>query len=495
MFPYRRPLTRRRFLFTAGALGAAALVPLAACTSGDSDTDGNGKDGGTESGDRDSPPIAETADNVRTSVLPTDLDGLLTSAALFTSSEAVVGVLPDDDLEQACDLAMEHGIPVLVMTDDNTDAVEAEIERLGAEHVISVGDDWPRDVDHGRRGDLAGVALAAPGTGRPARATAEAAGLRTLFVRAADPRATDDSLDAVAAAAEDDQPVLALGDAFGTDDDLQRRLALAASVGTRLAGGGGVMFPGRHLVALYGHPSGPDLGVLGEQEPAAAVQRAEDLVALYRPLSDVPVVPTFEIITTVASSEPGPSGTYSSRALVEEIRPWVDAVVDAGGYAVLDLQPGRESLLDQATSYADLLMNPQVGLALDPEWKLTPDALPMQDIGTVTAAEVNEVVDWLDGLVAEHDLPQKLLMVHQFQVRMISERETMSTGTDHVSVAIHCDGHGDPGTKLETWDVIRAGLSPQVALGWKNFYDEDTPMFTPEQTFGLQPVPDIVTYQ
>ena len=38
-----------------------------------------------------------------------------------------------------------------------------------------------------------------------------------------------------------------------------------------LPGGGRVLFPGRRLVALYGHPGAPSLGVLGEQGVAAAV--------------------------------------------------------------------------------------------------------------------------------------------------------------------------------------------------------------------------------
>ncbi len=50
-----------------------------------------------------------------------------------------------------------------------------------------------------------------------------------------------------------------------------------------LPGGGRVLFPGRRLVALYGHPGAPSLGVLGEQGVAAAVGRAERVARPYRP--------------------------------------------------------------------------------------------------------------------------------------------------------------------------------------------------------------------
>lgn len=147
----------------------------------------------------------------------------------------------------------------------------------------------------------------------------------------------------------------------------------------------------------------------------------------------MPVVPAFEIIASVATDQPGDAGTFTRRTGPDELRPWVDAVTAAGGYAGLDLQPGRETLLDQVRFYQDLLENPHVGLALDPEWKLGPDDRPMDDIGHVDAAEINEVIDWLDTLVAENNLPQKLLMLHQFQTAMIVDRESMPPPAPTVS--------------------------------------------------------------
>ena len=68
-----------------------------------------------------------------------------------------------------------------------------------------------------------------------------------------------------------------------------------------LPGGGQVLFPGRRLVALYGHPGTSSLGVLGEQGPEESVERAQQLASEYEPFSDEPVLPAFEIIATVAS--------------------------------------------------------------------------------------------------------------------------------------------------------------------------------------------------
>jgi hypothetical protein len=34
-----------------------------------------------------------------------------------------------------------------------------------------------------------------------------------------------------------------------------------------------------------------------------------------------------------------------------------------------------------------------------------------------------------------------------------------------------------------------------VPFGWKNFYDEDTPVLTPAQTMSRKPTPSMISYQ
>ncbi|WP_461022481.1 hypothetical protein [Thalassiella azotivora] len=333
-------------------------------------------------------------------------------------------------------------------------------------------------------------------TGTPdhlaAVATARAAGAAVHVVPDGDPRSSAPLVTAFAGSPP--SAVLALGAAFGTQEVLDRRLGVVRT-GVQLPGGGQTLFPGRRLVALYGHPGTPSLGVLGEQPLEQAVVRAKDTAAPYDALSDRPVVPAFEIIATVASAGPGADGNYSNEVPAEELAPWVDAAGEAGVYVLLDLQPGRTDFLTQARLYEDLLRRPHVGLALDPEWRLAPGERHMQQIGSVDDAEVNAVVTWLAELTREAQLPQKLLVLHQFRLSMLPGREQVVTGLDEVQVLVHADGNGNPGQKLATWRAVLAGASPELAWGWKNFYDEDSPTFTPEQTFDLTPVPDLVTYQ
>jgi hypothetical protein len=285
-----------------------------------------------------------------------------------------------------------------------------------------------------------------------------------------------------------------VGAQFGPAARLASRVAVAET-GRQLPGGGQVLFPGRRLVALYGHPGAPGLGVLGQQDLAASITRARRVAAAYQPLSDVPVVPAFEIIATVAEASPGPDGTYSYETPVPQLLPWVRQATTDGMYVVLDLQAGRASLLAQAEHYEPLLKLPDVGLALDPEWKLQPGQKPLRQIGHVDIAEVNSVIGWLAALTARYDLPQKLLVVHQFQLAMIAGEQDLDTSRDDLAIVLHMDGQGTPAVKQATWTAVTAAAPHGVFFGWKNFLVMDHPMLTPAQTMTKIPAPVMISYQ
>jgi hypothetical protein len=324
-------------------------------------------------------------------------------------------------------------------------------------------------------------------------ATARAAGAEVQVTDGStDPRASGEIVDAVAGA----ETVVALGAGFGAEEGLDWKLETAAT-GTQLPAGGQTLFPQHFLVALYGHPGTAGLGVLGEQDVDAAVQRARDTAAPYEALvPDATVVPAFEIIATVASEFATEGNDYSFEAPIETLRPWVEAAGAAGLYVVLDLQPGRTDFVTQAELYRPLLELPHVGLALDPEWRLTPTQVHLTQIGSVSIEEVNRVVTWLADLTRDNRLPQKLLVLHQFRVDMIPGREQVDLSRDELSVMVHADGQGSQPAKQDTWRVLQ-GVGPEgLTWGWKNFYDEDVPMLTPEETIAqVSPRPELVTYQ
>ena len=266
-----------------------------------------------------------------------------------------------------------------------------------------------------------------------------------------------------------------------------------AARGLALPGGGQLLFPSKRIVALYGHPHTAALGVLGEQSPEAAVRRAAEVAESYA-TEGIDLVPGFEIITTLASASAGADGDYSAELSVADLTPWVNAATEAGYYVILDLQPGRTDFLTQAKRYEELLSLPNVGLALDPEWRLKADQTHLRQIGSVTAREINEVSEWLAGIVRREALPQKLLLVHQFKLSMISSRSEIESRPE-LGMVIQMDGQGPLGTKFATWRALLVDGSPNWEWGWKSFYDEDSPMATPQQVLDLEPVPVFISFQ
>ena len=439
---------------------------------------------------------------------------------LFDTADTVVvaGPAPAEQ-RRAAEIAVATSAPLL----QAGGSLDAEIERLEASRIIAVGETGPlpegpevvtaaagenaepltvAEIAAFDPAELDGVegvepndpeyqmppVLVTPQTPPESAATARAAGAELTVLDHPDPRLTGESMALVT-----EQDVLALGEQFGSQERFERVVDLAAN--GELPGGGGLLFPGRRMVAFYGHPWGGDLGVMGEQPPAEAVARVEEHIRNYQALEEQPVVPAFEIIVTVASEFPGESGQYTNVGDPEEFVGYIDAITEAGGYAFLDLQPGQASFLEQARVYEELLKRPNVGLALDPEWNLQPGEQPLQRVGHAEAAEINEVADWLAQLVRDNDLPQKGLIVHQFQMQMLRDREQINTDHPELAFILHADGHGVAEEKFATWDAVRQGLDEDWFMAWKNFIDEDKPTFTPEQTYGIDPRPWFVSYQ
>lgn len=420
--------------------------------------------------------------------------------ALYRCSD-VVALAPADDPGHAW-RAAEAGGPVLLLTGEPDPATLAELGRLSPRRLVLAGIDpgaipttgvevedltlRRQPPDRPGATDGTDVWLVGPGGEAvlPAVAAAAAGGGEAVVVAGMDVRALDAATRGVLQGAE----------AVAVAGQVEDWTLTAARGPLALPGGGLLLFPGRRLVALYGHPGAPVLGVLGEQGPAEAAALAAQFAAGYE-ADGVPVVPAFEIIATVASASPGDDGDFSAEMAVGELRPWVEAAAAHGLYVVLDLQPGRTDFLTQARRYEELLRLPHVGLALDPEWRLGPDEVHLRQIGSVGADEVNEVSRWLAGIVREGALPQKLLLLHQFRLSMIPDRHLVETPPE-LAVVVQMDGQGPQATKRETWQAITAGAAEAGwRWGWKNFLDEDDRVATPAEVIGLQPSPVYVSFQ
>ena len=279
--------------------------------------------------------------------------------------------------------------------------------------------------------------------------------------------------------------------AFGGGDDGEPQ-ASSEPKSAELPRGGRQILPRSRVVAYYGAPQDDELGILGIGSPRRAARRLERQSRPYaRP--GRPVLPAFELIAAIVTSEAGEGGDHSIRQDDSTIRRYLRVARAHRMLLLLDIQPGYAPFLQEAQALERWLREPDVGLALDPEWSMEPPLLPAQEIGSTNAATVNEVSRWLSGLVRRHDLPQKLLVVHRFTGDMI-ENEDQLEQHPGVALVVNVDGFGDQPNKISKYREFTRGKRDRHH-GFKLFYNEDLNLMKPREVLRLRPQPDLVVYE
>jgi hypothetical protein len=259
----------------------------------------------------------------------------------------------------------------------------------------------------------------------------------------------------------------------------------------QLPRGGRDILPRYRVVAYYGNPQDAELGTLGIGTPNAAVQRLERQAKPYG-AGGRPVLPALELIAVVAARDPGDGGRYDTRADDATIASYLAAARRAKAVLLLDIQPGRSDFLTEARRLEKWLALPDVGLALDPEWRVSAGQVPGQVIGRVDAAEVNATTGWLESVMTAHDLPQKLVVIHQFTDDMVDEQALVPRRGE--AIVLNADGFGGQAIKRAKYRRFTR-QAPGFAPGFKLFYKEDVGLMTPAQVLRLRPPPDFVVYE
>jgi hypothetical protein len=252
------------------------------------------------------------------------------------------------------------------------------------------------------------------------------------------------------------------------------------------------VFPEFRVVAFAGAPQARGFGVLGIESPKRAAKRLRHRARPYVE-GNKPVLPAFELIATIALANPGPGGKYRRRQPRGTVRRYLRAARRARDLLVLDIQPGRSTFIDEVRKLRGFLRKPDVGIALDPEWNMGPGGVPGERIGSVGAGMVNSVSRFMAGIVRKHDLPEKLLVVHQFTEAMIRNEDRIRT-PGGVAVTLNSDGFGTPAQKRARYaDLVPRGGSKHP--GFKLFFNEDTGLMSPGEVMRLNPRPEFVVYE
>jgi hypothetical protein len=249
------------------------------------------------------------------------------------------------------------------------------------------------------------------------------------------------------------------------------------------------------ILAFYGHPLSKNMGILGRHPKEELHEMLTTLAAEYAEASGGRTIrPAFYIIYGTVWPE-GEIGIIRESVLQE----YVDYALANDMLVFIDHQIGRYSPVDSLKRMLPWLKYPNVHLALDPEWRTTK---PMLEIGGVTAEEINQAQQVMEDYMIENKIPgERLLVIHQFNWRMISSRENVRADYSRVRL-VHCaDGFGAPNVKRDAY-AFNAEAANIPVKAFKLFYNSgipgagfDSPLLSPKEVYELNPRPYIVMYQ
>ncbi len=244
------------------------------------------------------------------------------------------------------------------------------------------------------------------------------------------------------------------------------------------------------LVAFYGSPTGPSLGLLGDWPREEMHRQLLSTLTTYEPFSDRPILPAFHLVTTVANPTPP---EYSHHVSLEMIEEWVAAAETLQTAVILDIQPGRANLMAEFTRLEYLLYEPHVHLAIDPEFVMNAWQVPGANIGQLYAAQINEIQAQMNKIGAEVGL-NRVLILHQFRPSMLPDKALIE---DYPFVELVIDGDGVGPAEIKISNYTTYASEPAFEFGGFKLFptNGDYPILSPAEVMSLEPPPVLIIYQ
>ncbi len=258
----------------------------------------------------------------------------------------------------------------------------------------------------------------------------------------------------------------------------------------------GAILPDRRIIAFYGNPLSRRMGILGEFDPEDMLRKLDAEVAEWKRLDPTrPVQPALHLIAVVAQGSAGSDGKYRARmdsSLIEKVYGWARS---RNAILFLDVQVGLSTLQAELPRLERFLKRPDVHLGIDPEFSMKNGGLPGKKIGTYDASDINYASRFLAGIVDQYKLPPKVLVVHRFTQRGVTNYRNI-TLDPRVQIVMHMDGFGAPWLKRDSYYAY-VKKEPVQFVGWKQFTKlrNDSPPTTKQEILRLWPVPIYIQYQ
>ncbi len=261
----------------------------------------------------------------------------------------------------------------------------------------------------------------------------------------------------------------------------------------------GALLPFNRIVAYYGNFYSTKMGVLGEYDTETMLAKLQHEVEVWKAADpSTPVLPAIHYIAATAQGSPQPDGTYRLRMPDTEIQKAIDLGNRIHGVVFLDIQVGLSDLPRELPRLEQYLKEPNVFLAIDPEFAMHNGTPPGRVIGTMSSTDVNYAISFLDRIARENNLPPKILVIHRFTENMVTGYRNIKP-TENVQVVMDMDGWGFGAKKINTYKQVITS-EPVQFTGFKLFYKNDlkppsTRMLTPAEVLSLQPSPSYIQYQ
>jgi hypothetical protein len=261
----------------------------------------------------------------------------------------------------------------------------------------------------------------------------------------------------------------------------------------------GAILPFHRVLAYYGNFRSKQMGILGEYPEEEVLTRLRKEMERWQAADpETPVLPALHYVAIVAQGHPGKDNKYRLRMPDGDIQKLLAMVQKLNGIAFLDVQIAKSSVQAEVPTLDTYLKMPNVHLGLDPEFAMRGDRKPGHTIGTMDAAEINWAIEHLSKIVEENNLPPKILVIHRFVPKMVTNSKLIKP-TPQVQVVIDMDGWGLPSRKRHTYRLC-VYKEPVQFAGFKIFYkndlrEEGSRHMTPTEVLSLVPRPIYIQYQ
>jgi hypothetical protein len=261
----------------------------------------------------------------------------------------------------------------------------------------------------------------------------------------------------------------------------------------------GAILPFKRIVAYYGNLYSTRMGILGELPEKEMVEKLQGEVKKWQEAdSALEVVPALHYIAITAQGSPGKGNTYRLRMPFNQIDKVLAMAEKINALVFLDIQVGLSTLQQELPEFEKYLKMPNVHFGIDPEFSMKGGQAPGKVVGTFDAADINYTSEYLAKLVKENNLPPKILVVHRFTQKMVTNYQQIKKRPE-VQLVMDMDGWGHQARKINTYRQF-IYKEPVQFTGFKLFYKNDlreanSHVMTPAEVLKLKPQPVYIQYQ